>query len=208
MRIAVVGASGRVGREVVRQALGHGDEVLGLTPDPDGIGTTHARLHPMRADVHDLAAIRIGIAQADAVVSVFGHGEGAAPDHYERGIANVLRAMAEADVERLVATSVLGALVREDLPFATRLRLFDSRRRTCYDDLERMERRILASGVNWTILRPIGLAEGELTGRYRTGLDGRSLPKGRPISRADLAAFALKALSADLYSRRAVSLAY
>ena len=36
MRLLVLGASGATGREIVRQALGHGHEVTALVRDPDG----------------------------------------------------------------------------------------------------------------------------------------------------------------------------
>lgn len=211
MRIAVIGASGRTGREVVRQALGHGDEVVALSREPDQVGITHTRLHVTAGGAHDLASLRIVVAQAEAVVSVFGDHGHHTPQFYESGIANVLQAMAEAEVPRLVAASLAGAFVRGDrnLPLGLKLRLATSGElRGCYDDLAAMERRIMASAMDWTILRPVRLIDGSLTGRYRTGLDGTTLRRGRDISRPDLAALALKSLSSDLYTHRAVAVAY
>jgi len=207
--LAVVGASGRVGREVVRQALGHGDLVFAVAPDPNAVAAAHPRLRPMPGDVLDLDSLRAAFADAEAVISVFGVPVGRRDaDLYERGIANVLEAMAESSADRLVAVSALGALDRADLSLAERLSLLASAKRACFDDLARMERRIMASGVDWTIVRPDRVTDGAFTGRYRLGADGRKLRRGTQISSADLAAFTLKALSTDLYVRRAVTIAY
>ena len=209
MLLAVIGASGRVGREVVRQALGHGDLVFALAPDPDVVAAAHPRLRPMPGDVRDLGSLRAAFADAQAVISVFGAPAGRHDDDlYERGIANVLEAMAESAADRLVAVSALGALERADLSLVGRLSLLSSAKRACFDDVASMERRIMASGVDWTIVRPDRVTDGAFTGRYRLGTDGRKLRRGTQVSAADLAAFTLKALSTDLYVRRTVTIAY
>ena len=78
--------------------------------------------------------------------------------------------------------------------------------RQAYDELEAMERRIMASDLDWTIIRPSGLADGPLTGDYRVSLDGAVLKGAKRVSRADVAALVLKALSGSTYSRRAVTI--
>ena len=79
--------------------------------------------------------------------------------------------------------------------------------RPIYDDLEAMERRIMASDLDWTIVRPYGLSDGPPTGDYRITLDGSLIPKASRITRADVAAVVVKALETDVYRRRAVVIA-
>ena len=208
MRIAVIGAAGRTGRHVVEQALGHGDEVVAVARDTGALGMEHARLSVVRADVRDIDSLRRAVEGCDAAVFAVGQRPARHVDLYSVGIANLMQAMAEYDVLRLAAISAAGAFARDDhnltlgyrLQIATTLRGF-------YDDLERMETRIMASGMEWTIVRPSGLTDGPLTGRYRLGLDGRPLSAGARVSRADVAAFALKSLKVATWLHRAVSIA-
>jgi len=79
--------------------------------------------------------------------------------------------------------------------------------RPVYDDLEAMELRIMASDLDWTIVRPVGLTDAEPSGTYRISLDGSLLPKSARISRADVASLVVKALETDTYWRRSVVIA-
>lgn len=208
MRIAVFGASGRTGRCVVEQALGHGDEVVATVRDPERFALTHARLRVTVADVRDLEAVRVAVSGCDAVVSAIGAPMARQVDLYSVGIGNIVQAMAENGVSRLAVVSAMGAFTRKDKNINWVYRtLMMPRLAPVYDDFERMESRVMASSLAWTIVRPTGLTDGPATGRYRVGLDGRPLPKGNRISRADVAALLLKSLSVDTYLRRVVSIA-
>ncbi len=209
MRIAVFGASGRTGRKVVEQALGHGHDVVAAVRAPEALAIPHPRLHVVRADVRDLEAVRAAVADCDAVVSAIGAPLEKRVDLYSTGIANIVQAMAESDVLRLAVVSAMGTFARKDKNIAWAYRtLMMPRLAPIYDDLERMETRIMASSAEWTIVRPAGLTDGAATGHYRVALDGRALPKGGQVSRADVAALVLKSLSVDTYLRRAVAIAY
>lgn len=209
MRIAVFGASGRTGRCVVEQAIGHGDEVVAAVRTPDAFDLTHERLRVVTADVRDLASVRLAVAGCDAVVSAIGAPLAKQVDLYSAGIGNIVQAMAEEGVSRLAVVSAIGTFARKDKNIAWAYRvLMMPRLAPIYDDFERMEQLIMASSAEWTIVRPPGLTDGPATGHYRVGLDGRALPKGNQVSRADVAALLLKSLTVDTYLRRVVSIAH
>lgn len=209
MRIVVIGATGRTGREVVMQALGHGDEVVALAREPERMGMTHERLTIVPGDVRDLDSLRTAIAGADAVVCAIGAKPARAVDTYSVGIANVMQAMVEAGVSRIAVMSAAGTFHRTDRNLTVGYRLMlKATLGGLYDDLERMEQRIMASSLEWTIVRAAGLTDGEPTGRYRIGDHGRPLEGGQRISRADVAALLLKSLVTDRWLRRAVTVAY
>lgn len=209
MRIVVVGATGRTGREVVLQALGHGDEVVAFARDPERIGISHERLTLARGDVHDLESLRAAVAGADGVVCAIGAKPARAVDTYSVGIANTMQAMVEAGVRRLSVMSAAGTFYRNDRNLTVGYRLMlKATLGGLYDDLERMEQRVMASSLEWTIVRAAGLTDGELTGHYRIGDHGRPLKGGQRISRADVAALLLKALVTDRWLKRAVTVAY
>ena len=207
MRIVVFGASGRTGRLVVEKALGHGNSVVGLVPSSPLAGND-PRLSTVQGDIHDFEAVSDAVAGADGVVFALSHGSG--PDKHvnETGIANVIHAMAEHDVRKLAAVSTAGAFDRNSRMLSLTYRaLVAVTMRAIYDDLEAMERRIMASDLDWTIVRPYGLTEGPASGDYRITIDGALLPKAARISRADVAGVLVKAVETDAYVRRVVVIA-
>lgn len=208
MRIAIIGATGRTGREVVSQALGHGHHVVAIARRPERLDVAHERLTKVRADVRDIDTLRAALRGADAVIVVVGDAPARRIDTYSAGIANVMQAMAELDITRLAVMSAAGTFYRTDRHLSVAFRLLIATTyKGLYDDLERMEQRVMASGLDWTIVRAAGLTDGPLTGTYRVGETGRPLSGGQRISRADVAAFLLKAVTTDHWWRKAVTIA-
>lgn len=207
MRVLVVGAAGRTGKPVVQQALGHGHEVrafVHVTP----LEIADESLEIVTGDVRSFEAVEPAVAGCDAVVFAVGSGGGRRVDVYSEGIGHVLHAMALHDVPALAALSAAGAFARNDrrLPLTFRA-MMATALKSVYDDMERMEQRIAASGVQWTIVRPVGLTDGPQTGHYRLSRDGSLLPKASRIARADVAALLLKAVETGTFARETVVIA-
>jgi putative NADH-flavin reductase len=207
MRIVVFGAAGRTGALVIGKALGHGHDVVAFL-HTSTLAMQHERLTKVVGDVRDLDSVRQAVAGADGVVFALSSSSGARSKIHEAGIANVVLAMAENGVRKLAAISAAGTFDRSSrrLSGPYRLLLATTLHKT-YDDLEAMERRVMASDLAWTIVRPYGLSDAPAVGHYRLSLDGSLLPKAGRISREDVASILLKALETDTYYRRAVVVA-
>jgi len=206
MRLLVVGAASRLGRLVVSKALGHGHEVTALVYRASS-GAVDPRLRVIEGDVRQAQMMQEVVRGKDSVAFALSPRFGGAGIH-ETGIANVIWAMAEGGVSRLAAVSAAGAFDRSDraLSIGYRLRLATTMRSTL-DDLEAMERRIMASDLGWTIVRPFGMSDEPATGHYRVSLDGSLLRDPKRIPREDVASILVKALETDAYVRRAVVVA-
>jgi putative NADH-flavin reductase len=76
-----------------------------------------------------------------------------------------------------------------------------------FDDKEVQEDAIMKSALDWTIVRPVILTNGEKTGKYRS-LTPTDSSLGQKISRADVADFLLSEMSAQDHVKEAVSLSY
>jgi uncharacterized protein YbjT (DUF2867 family) len=162
----------------------------------------HERLETVAGDVSDFDAVNAAMDGVDAVAFAVGSGGGRDVRVYSDGIANVLHAMAVNEVDALVAVSAAGAFNRKAPELGIGFRtMVATVLKPVYDDMERMEQRIAASGVSWTIVRPVGLADDPATGHYRLSLDGSLLPKASRVSRADVAAVCLKALETGAFDR-------
>src|SRR5262249_51212181 len=70
MRIAIFGASGRTGRQLVEQAVAKGHQVTAMARHPDGLPSDlQGAVRLVKADVMDPDAIAPALADANTVVS-------------------------------------------------------------------------------------------------------------------------------------------
>src|SRR5919108_458483 len=93
MNLTVFGATGGIGREIVRQALDAGHQVTAVVRDPARLSVTGGALEVVRADLTDPEPLRAAVAGRHAVLSGLG-----ARSRKDAGVATrltrtVLRAM-------------------------------------------------------------------------------------------------------------------
>ena len=131
--VAVTGATGFLGRYVVRGLAARGAAVVGVVRNPDRVPELASTcLALRRADLRDVDALRRGFAGAGAVVSnaaLLPVRNWRTADHERtnvQGTENVLRAAAAAGVRRIVHVSTVsvyrgggGGAKNEDHPFVT-----------------------------------------------------------------------------------------
>lgn len=206
MNITVLGATGRIGEEVVRQALAAGHRVTAVVRNPARFGLRHAALDvvvvPGLTDPHLLRPV---FEAGDVVISGVGPrgpNDGPVASTATRAI---LRAMEAGGVRRFVAVSAVPVgPVPDGEGFFNRsifLPLIGTLLRGLYADLTAMEDEIRRSATEWTIVRPPKLVNRPLTGRYRRSIGG-NVPRGYVISRANVAHAMLAALDDPAGRRR------
>lgn len=204
MRVLIIGATGGTGRELVRQALERGHEVTALARNPARVVQGYERLRVRSGNVLDYASVSEAVEGQDAVLSALGHKRWLGPSNIlSEGTANVVRAMKERGVKRLVVVTALGVsdsrfrmglyytlfVIPIILPFY-------------WFDKARQERVVRESGLDWTIVRP-----GQLTNRPSRGVRKHGAGVGSflwtvRMPRADVAAFMLDKLEAGMYLHR------
>ncbi|GAA4664268.1 NAD(P)-binding oxidoreductase [Amycolatopsis dongchuanensis] len=206
MKLTVFGASGGTGREVVRQALARGHHVTAVVRDPARLGEPVQDV--VVADVFDPAALVAAVGGSDAVVSALGP-RGRGPSRICRdGAAAIITAMRQAEVRRLLVVSNSG-MHREGDGWFTRLAvkpILIRMLREEYEDMRVMEERVVASGLDWTIVRPPRLTDGPHTGVIASSV-GRNVRGSFTISRADLADYLLRLAEDGSHRGAAVSVA-
>ena len=190
MKIAVIGAAGRTGRQVVGQALDRGHEVVAVARSPEKLNLTGNRVTVAAADVHDADALARAVIGADAIVTTFGPAAGRQPtDVYSAGITNVLAALNGGAIPRLAVISASPVGPRAEQPAALRLLVLPILDRFfggVYADLRRMEAVLARHGeLVWTCLRPPRLLDRPATGTYRLGRTPP--PRARSLTYPDLA---------------------
>jgi len=117
------------------------------------------------------------------------------------GTRQIVRAMENAGVRRLVCQSSLGIGDSRDVrpPFFVRHIVIPVMLRHAFADHENQERVIKQSRLDWTIVRPATMTNGSSTGTYRHGFAAADKGLKIKISRADVADFMVKQLLDDTY---------
>lgn len=204
MHVAVLGASGKGGSEIVKELAARGHTVLGIARKPDAIpaveGVTAKAGDASKPD--ELAAMLEGV---DAVISAI---------HFDVSCDTLLRAVREAGVDRLLvmggAASLNGpdGVMLYDSPnFPEDLKPIVKPAITFLEDLRREQ------DIDWTFFSPAMLIfEGERQGRgsFRLGEDELVTDDegNSRISYADYAIAMVDELEQHKHGRRRFTAAY
>ncbi len=208
--IVVIGATRHTGRYAMQQALDAGYAVTALARDRTRVDLTHERLTVVQGDVLDPATLAPAMASAEAVISTIGVTNRAPTTLYSEGMRNIITAMRDTGVRRLVAVTASPLSIDDGDTLLTRLLikpLLLALLKPVYADMAMMEEEIRQSGLDWTILRPPRLTDKPATGRYRLAFN-RSVRRGNVISRADLAGAILTLLNDPRALHAAIGIGY
>ena len=148
--ILVVGATGNLGRKVVRSLRAAGEDVRAMTRQlarADELKALGAR--PVRGDLTDPESLDFALRGARAVVlsahSLLGRGEESSDRIDDEGHRTLIDRAKEAGVEHIVYISVIGASADHPLDF--------------FRTKARVERYLQQSGVTFTIIRAAAFME-------------------------------------------------
>ncbi|HVP65237.1 MAG TPA: SDR family oxidoreductase [candidate division Zixibacteria bacterium] len=208
MILAVFGATGPTGLQLVRQALEAGHSVRALVRNPSRMTITNNSLRVVMGDVLDLEACRKTLLGSEGALSCLGSRNlFKNVKVVSRGTQNIMSTMVQMGLRRLVVESAYGASESYDLAGAGMKLVVRTILAAPYADKNIIEPEIKASSLDWTIVRPVALTNGPRTGKYRVGDDLR-LGAGARISRADVAEFMLREFSERKWVGKAPSIAY
>nr|WP_321985942.1 SDR family oxidoreductase [uncultured Lichenicoccus sp.] len=203
MRILVLGATGGTGRQIVREGVAAGHAVVALVRSKTKAeGLAGAAI--VEGNARDEAAVRCALDGCDAVICSLGTGLSPLRAVTLLSVATrvLLAAMQQAGIRRLVCITGVGAGDSRLHGGFLYDRLFQpTLLRTVYQDKDRQEALIRASGLDWVILRPTMLTDTPATGQVRATTDLAGVHGGK-ISRADVARFAVRQLSSDEWLRK------
>lgn len=163
MKIVVLGASGRAGSEITREAAARGHTVTAVARKPEAIPTADG-VTAVAGDASDAPALAALIKGADAVISAL---------HHDIPAATVLSALKSAGVPRLLVTG--GASSLEVAPgvqlidtpeFPEEWKVFARNGIVFLDDLRG------ETDIDWTYFSPAAvIEETPRLGVFRTGTD-------------------------------------
>ena len=200
MKLFVIGATGRTGREIFKQALARGHHVTAFVRSPESITLKNERLTVLKGNAMDENQLFNAMQNHDAVLSALGPRKPFKPSSllHDSALATT-RAVNRSGVKRLLVLSAAAhfpGIPNRIVSLILRNHMRDSRA---------MEQVVQASGLDWTIARPPRLTEEDYA-TYRSRED--AAPKmGFSLSRKAVAAFMLDAIEQQKHFRKIVGIA-
>jgi putative NADH-flavin reductase len=163
MRVVIFGANGSTGKEIAKQAIAAGHEVIGAVRRPETLGNIDGII-ARKIDIRDQASLDSAVDGADVVISALGHGSVKAASKftslYSDAVKDLRKAMRAKGVKRIIVLSSGGTVEDAKAPwFYTKL----LRRYllNTYTDMARMETVLEESDdLEWTSVRLTYLRKG------------------------------------------------
>lgn len=171
MKIGIIGATGKAGDLILKEALSRGHEVTAIVRDAQKM--KNSAVPVLEKDVFKLDAD--DLKQFDAVVNAFGVPAEKAEQHVEAG-RSLIEALKGAPETRLIVVGGAGSLfvdeakttrLSETPEFPEAFKAIASNQAQNLAELEASE------GIQWTFLSPAAFfdADGKRTGKYQIGED-------------------------------------
>jgi uncharacterized protein YbjT (DUF2867 family) len=208
MLVALIGATGYVGKALCARLVGEGHHVIRLVRSPNTAEAKNDSISTVGGDALDDDDVDRLVAGVDAVIhalGVGGRGDGADTTVFSYSIRLTLAAMKRHDVRRIVCLSNIGAGGSGSV-LANRfvIPIFLQWLRPIIADKDRTEALLAASDTDWVSVRLPNVVDGTDTALV-TNADGRGLKHRINLSAA--ARFLVEQLDSDDHVRTAVCVA-
>ena len=206
--ILLLGATGRTGKEVLYQALDRGYRVTALVRDSNKIEIQSPKLKVLEGDTRVPSDLNRALKDCEVVMSCLNISRKSdfpwsalrTPENFlSLTMKSLINACKENGVERLIFTSAWG--VGDSRPYTPGWFAWfidNSNLSAAYMEHERQEAMVRNSGLNWTIVRPVGLVNRKNSRPVKVYLNNEGKP-AITISRRDTARFMLDAISDQKY---------
>ena len=174
-RIAIIGATGSTGKELVRLALEGNYNVTVVARNPAQVKPQN-NVSIIKSDVTDLDSLIKAFNNMDAVISCFG------PSQHRKvgtlmseGTINIIKAIEINNVNRFIFMSGFVQADYNELSTVARLvtPIFRMIYHQSFHDKNIAEAAIQNSKTDWTIVRAPGLNHSQPTGKYKAGIKNK-----------------------------------
>jgi uncharacterized protein YbjT (DUF2867 family) len=202
-RIAVLGASGTVGRRIVERLLERGSDVVSQTRSAEKLAHLAGRAAVHTFDPRDADRLSQFITGADAVIFALGIDTMGATTMFSETTAALIKAMQKHNVSRLIAITGVGAgetqghggLLYDWIIFP----LFTRNR---YRDKNKQEELIVASDLDWTIVRPAPFTDKPVASELQVLTKIEPGTRLSRITRDEVADFVVAQLDSEQFVRQ------
>ncbi|MDP1419884.1 SDR family oxidoreductase [Peribacillus simplex] len=206
MNILILGATGRVGGQLVTYGLQDRHHVTVLVRTPEKIQIKNANLTIIQGNVLNKDDIVRAMHGIDVVISAL-NTDGT--NTLSASMPLIIEAMEYEGIQRIITIGTAGILQSRTTPQSLRYQSSESRQKSTRAAKEHhvVFDLLKQSTLQWTIVCPTYLPDGERVGTYR--VEGDFLPQdGVKISVPDTAEFAFSQIKSSDYLKSRVGIAY
>jgi uncharacterized protein YbjT (DUF2867 family) len=212
MRVLVMGANGGTGQLVVGELQSRGHEVTAFVRRPETWSGDSVRL--FNGDAMNCDDVRQAVQGQDAVVVLLGirenpllvrlRGSDTTPINVRSaGTQNVVEGMREHGIRRLVVQTTYGVSeTRIQLPAKWKI-IFSLLLKPQIADTEKQERVVRNSGLDWTVVQPVGLTNDRDAEPVLVSASG--VTRGMTVSRKSVARVLADAIEESKYVRKCIA---
>lgn len=202
MKLAIIGATGFVGAELLKEALSRGHEVTAIVRHPEKVPTL-PRVKAVKADVGSPLELAKALAGSDAVIS--------SVKFVETDARKLVQAVKEAQVKRLLVVGGAGSLsVRPGVELVDTPEFPGIYKKEALAGRDFLKTLRQEKELEWTFLSPSAeFFSGERTGKFRLGSDELLVRDGRSqISTSDYAIAMLDEVEKSRHVRQRFTVGY
>ncbi|MFG6149555.1 NAD(P)-dependent oxidoreductase [Halobacillus sp. B23F22_1] len=206
MKIAIFGATGRVGSTVTNLALQEGFDVKALVRDKEKAESIIPGAHIVHGQVEDHKAVEQTIEGCDLVFSALNTDK---TDTLSTATPVIIQMMVKHNISRIITIGTAGILNSRTEKGKYRYQSNESKRRSTFaaEEHEKAYQALNKSALDWVILCPTYLPDGDTEGKIR--YEENHLPEnGKKITVTDTARFALEEIKKEEFHHTRVGLSY
>ena len=209
MKLIIFGATGMVGKQLVKQALFNGHEVkaYGRNVFTEDL-PKNDKLELVQGALFDEGPVYKAIKSCDAVISSLGGGYDGADKTRSLGMKNIVEQMKKAGVRRIVAVGGMGVLNADENKLIMEQEDFPPEYVAVSEEHKKAYEFLKDSLLQWTFVCPPMIRDGEPTGVFNTLADYMPTPNKSWIGSGDLSLFMLNELSKNEFVHHRVGISY
>jgi putative NADH-flavin reductase len=201
MHILLLGATGKTGMELLKQALEAGHTVTAVARTPSKITMTNPNLTVVSVDVTNAQSLASAMTSSMVLMSALGNNRGSLITDSTKAI------IAAADTIGMKRVIVLSSFVVEIKKLQSMTKLLTGIiLKNAINDKSSAEALLRASDLDWTIVYATVLTNTTKEPAARVTPDGEKLGMKHKVSRASVAAWMLKEAESKNYARQNVTI--
>ncbi|XP_060763016.1 uncharacterized protein YwnB-like isoform X3 [Neoarius graeffei] len=216
MKLAILGATGLTGKQLVNQALKQGHVITAVVRNPSKLTINHENLKVVEGNIFSEDSLKPHFTGHDAVMSCLGFPPSffSGVTGYTRSMTATLNAMREVKVNRIIAMTSWYTDPNSGTraSFCIRFMLLPVIRNILSNMYEMEKLLEKTEDIDWTVVRPPGLQNTPVTDKEFLTHEGyyvpdeNDYPLGHSVSRSDVARFMLSLLSDNTWTKKAVAI--
>ena len=212
MKIAVFGATGRIGSRIVNEALNRGLDITAVVRHPETYKVHVPHLKVARADLFKTQDVETAAFNHDVVICAYNNTQGSPASTFTEITVPLLNGLKQAHVKRLIVVGGAGSLfVSPGLQLVDTPGFPEAYKAVAVAHRESLKIYQKENELEWTYVSPSAEIEpGERTGNFRVGTDQLLIDeRGRSfISMEDFAVAIIDEVLNAHYIRRRFTVGY